>query len=269
MSVLSFLQYYWAAQTRYQLHSPFVFALTEAMFEDDRTFYAFSEIEQKRKQLTDNQQYIEVTDLGAGSKTGATKRRRISDITKSAASTPRDAQTMFRLIHFLKPRNIVELGTSMGIATAYFSHAALNARLITCEGCPNIAAQARKNLDDLHIKNAEIVIGNFSDTLPKVLQTIDKLDFIYMDGNHAYQPTLDYFTIILPHLTERSVVILDDIYWSKEMTQAWEELKNHPKVTLSIDIFTKGILFFRKEHQDKAHFQIIPSQWKIWQRFLP
>jgi hypothetical protein len=65
------------------------------------------------------------------------------------------------------------------------------------------------------------------------------------------------------------VVILDDIYWSKEMTQAWEELKNHPKVTLSIDIFTKGILFFRKEHQDKAHFQIIPSQWKIWQRFLP
>jgi predicted O-methyltransferase YrrM len=265
----AFIQYFLAAKTRYQVHSPFVFALAEAIFEDDRSFYAFQEIETKRNELLDNQQLIQVTDLGAGSKTGATKSRKISDITKSAASSPRDAQVMFRLINFLKPKNIVELGTSMGIATAYFSRAALNARLLTLEGCPNIAAQARQNLDDLQVKNTEIIIGDFATTLPKVLQSIDTLDCIYMDGNHAYQPTIDYFALILPYLTEQSVVILDDIYWSPDMTRAWEELKNHPKVTLSIDIFTKGLLFFRKANHDKEHFQLAPSAWKIWQRFLP
>jgi predicted O-methyltransferase YrrM len=268
-TIRAFITYFLAAKTRYQLHSPFVFALAEAIFEDDRSFYAFQEIESYRKQLLDNQQLIEVTDLGAGSKTGATKRRKIADITGSAASSPRDAQVLFRLINFLKPRNIVELGTSMGIATAYFSRAALNSRLITLEGCPNIAAQARQNLDVLQVKNAQIIVGNFSDTLPKILQNIDYLDVIYMDGNHAYQPTMDYFALIAHRLTEQSVVILDDIYWSPEMAQAWEALKKHPKVTLSIDIFTKGFLFFRKENLDKEHFQLVPSTWKIWQRFLP
>jgi predicted O-methyltransferase YrrM len=268
-TIRAFIRYFLAAKTRYQLHSPFVFALAEAIFEDDRSFYAFQEIETIRQQLLDNQQFIAVTDLGAGSKTGATTRRKIADITRSAASSPRDAQVMFRLINFLKPKNIVELGTSMGIATAYFSRAALNTRLLTLEGCPNIAAQARQNLDALQVKNAEITVGDFANTLPQALQNIDNLDCIYMDGNHAYQPTIDYFALILPHLTEQSVVILDDIYWSPAMTQAWEELKNHPKVTLSVDIFTKGLLFFRKENHDKEHFQLAPSAWKIWQRFLP
>ena len=43
------------------------------------------------------------------------------------------------------------------------------------------------------------------------------------------------------------ILIIADIHWSKEMQQAWDTIKNHYQVTLSIDIYQMGIVFFNPE----------------------
>ena len=80
-------------------------------------------------------------------------------------------------------------------------------------------------------------------------------NLIYFDGNHSKKATLEYFELLLPTLTNDAVWIFDDIHWSKDMEEAWEIIKNHSKVKVTIDTFQWGIVFFRKE-QEKEHFVI-------------
>ncbi|MFZ9719521.1 MAG: class I SAM-dependent methyltransferase, partial [Chitinophagaceae bacterium] len=89
-----------------------------------------------------------------------------------------------------------------------------------------------------------------------VLKKMGKLDFVFIDGNHAYAPTLRYFNAMLPFVHSGTVMILDDIHWSAEMEKAWQAISNHSAVTLSIDLFFVGILFFREEQLHKQHFRI-------------
>ena len=89
----------------------------------------------------------------------------------------------------------------------------------------------------------------------KELKEHNQLDFVFFDGNHKKKPTLSYFKQCLEVAHEDSIFIFDDIYWSTEMTEAWQEIKKHPKVTLSIDCFEMGIVFFKKE-QAKEHFTV-------------
>jgi predicted O-methyltransferase YrrM len=80
-------------------------------------------------------------------------------------------------------------------------------------------------------------------------------DLIYFDGNHSQQATLQYFEDLLPTITNHSVWIFDDIHWSTDMEATWEVIKKHPKVTVTIDTFYWGFVFFRFE-QVKEHFVI-------------
>jgi len=80
-------------------------------------------------------------------------------------------------------------------------------------------------------------------------------DLIYFDGNHQKEASLHYFEKLLPLAHNDSVFIFDDIHWSREMEEAWEQIKAHPRVRVSIDTFYWGLVFFRKE-QEKEHFSI-------------
>ena len=149
----------------------------------------------------------------------------------------------------------MELGTSLGISSAYLAAANSGSKLITIEGCKEIADVAAQNFTKLELKNIEQVVGNFDKVLPEVLKKTDQLDLVFFDGNHQKEPTPNYFKQCLEKANEKSVFIFDDIYWSREMKEAWEEIKNNKKVTVSIDLFYMGIIFFRKE-QVKEHFMI-------------
>ena len=63
------------------------------------------------------------------------------------------------------------------------------------------------------------------------------------------------FTCCLPFIEESTILVFDDIYWSRDMTQAWETILKDSRVIVSIDCFNLGFIFFRKE-QPKQHFRI-------------
>ncbi|MEM1325159.1 MAG: class I SAM-dependent methyltransferase [Bacteroidota bacterium] len=257
----SYLQYYFRAKKASAVTAPPAIAqFAEKVLQDRRYFYAFEEIERLRKRLLNDKKTIAVTDFGAGSRLGATHERRIRDITKTAATSPAYCELLFRMIQCYRPQHIVELGTSMGIATLYQAKSAAYTTVHTLEGCPQVAKRAQQHFDLLGVKNIDVHVGEFSSQLPKVIGALPQLDFVFFDGNHQYASTLQYFQQCLPKAHEGSLFIFDDIYWSAEMQKAWTVLKQHPKVTASIDLFFFGILFFLP--QEKGHFTLIPNRWK-------
>ncbi|MGV3585645.1 MAG: O-methyltransferase [Adhaeribacter sp.] len=237
------------------VHSPFVFNLYQNVILHNGHYYTYGQIENLRAELQQNHQFLEITDLGAGSKVNPTYRRRISDIAKISAKPAKYAQLLFRLVNYFQPNQVLELGTSLGLTSAYLAGAQTKNPIYSFEGCPNLAQQAQLNWQKLKLSNIEIIPGNLDQTLPAFLEKTTSVDFIYFDGNHRYEPTMRYFRICLEKHTEESVFVFDDIYWSAEMEKAWQEICAHPAVTLSIDLFQVGLIFFRKQ-QPKQHFTL-------------
>ncbi len=206
---------------------------------------------------------LEVEDFGAGRTRGQNKRS-LRHIVRQAGSSARQGRRLFRLAQWLAPKTMLELGSSAGISTMYLAAAARNARFLSLEGCPQTAEVARTNLAWLGLKSAEIVTGAFEKTLSTALQDLQKIDLVYLDGNHRLEPTLQYFETCLPFAGEQTVFILDDIHWSPEMQTAWQHIRQHERVTLSIDFFDFALAFVNPDFREKQHWNVVPAWWKIW-----
>lgn len=252
-TALRYGKYLLTAKSRYEIHSPFVFNLIQDVLRDKRHYYAFDEIESRRDGLLADESVIVVEDFGAGSKINKTPERKINAIAKNTLISPKFGQMLFRLTNYLQPAQVLEIGTSLGISTLYLAKACPKAKITTLEGSGNVAKKATEQFNALEAGNIRIVTGEFSATLPAVLAGIKQLDMAFIDGNHRFAPTLAYFELMLPYLNENSVLIFDDIHWSDEMEKAWEAVKSNPQVTLSLDLFFKGIVFFRKDFKQKSH----------------
>ncbi|MCZ2223059.1 MAG: class I SAM-dependent methyltransferase [Chitinophagales bacterium] len=255
---LKYIQYFFKANNSkgHGTHSPFLFDFITKVLNDKKQYSIYQNIEDLRKQLLTNNTILEVEDFGAGSKTKLTKQRRIKDIAATSLKTKKFAQLLFRIVQYYQPKTILELGTSLGITTAYLASTKANANVITMEGSSTIASVAKENFKKLSIQNIQIIEGNFDDTLSNTINSLQNIDLAFIDGNHRYEPTVRYFKAILSKLNKQSIVILDDIHWSEEMELAWNEIKNNKAVTLSIDLFTIGIVLFKDEFKVKQHFSI-------------
>ncbi|MDF3077319.1 MAG: O-methyltransferase [Sphingobacteriaceae bacterium] len=251
----SYLTHQFTAKTRHGVHSPFVYNLVDKVFYDFSPRPDYKPIEELRAKLLADGRTITVTDLGAGSHVNNNKQKQVKEIAKNALKPKKLAQLIYRIVNELKPKNIIELGTCLGLTTAYLTKASPKAKVVTIEGCPQTASIADENLNSLHLENVNILTGNFDTVFPEVLKHEESLDFVFVDGNHRKHATLDYFNWCLPKIHEGSLMIFDDIYWSKGMKEAWEEIKANPQVTLTIDLFWIGLVFFRKG-QVKEHFKI-------------
>ena len=250
-----YLKHKLTANNRHGTHSPFVYQLADEVIYDFSGKKEYKEIEAHRKKLLNEHRLIEVIDLGARSGLNKKITKKVSNVVKSALKSPGLAQLIFRIAAYHKPLNIIELGTSLGITTAYLSKAQPLANILTIEGCPQTAEVAYQNFKELAVHNVELQVGNFNDLLPKAINEREKLDLVCIDGNHTKEATLNYFNLCLPKITSKTVFILDDIYWSDEMKQAWTEIKNHHQVTVTIDLFWIGLVYFKKG-QAKEHFKL-------------
>lgn len=253
--ISDYLKHRFTSKSRHGTHSPFVYKLTDEVIYDFKSKIEYKSIEEQRKKLFNDDSLITVTDLGAGSHLNRNKTKKVSQIAKNALKNPRLAQLIYRLAKASQPKSIVELGTCLGITTAYLSKACPDADVITIEGCPETAKVAYQNFLDLDLHNVELRVGNFDKLFPEVINESGQLDFVYIDGNHRKDATINYFNWCLPKVHQGSLLIFDDIYWSKGMKEAWEEIKAHPEVTVTIDLFWIGLVYFRKG-QVKEHFKI-------------
>jgi predicted O-methyltransferase YrrM len=256
----AYLKYWLSASNGkgHGVHSPFVFDFIKNVLNDKGKYYCYQSVEAARKSLQHDETELEIQDFGAGSRVNSSQRRKVSSIARSALKPARYSQLLFRMVNHYQPATIIELGTSLGITTAYLASGNTKATVLTMEGAPAVAAVARDNFSQLGLTNIRLTEGNFDDTLPGVLHACREtgVDFAFIDGNHRYAPTIQYFTQLLAVTNEHSIIILDDIHWSEEMEKAWAKVQNHPQVTMTIDLFFIGIALFKTEFKVKQHFSV-------------
>lgn len=238
------------------MHSPFVFDFILNVLNNHKNYEAPNDVEELRKELSHNETEIEIEDLGAGSRLKKTNKKKIKNLATVAVKPKKYGQLLYRLAKHYQPNNIIELGTSLGVTTTYFSFSNKNAQITTIEGSQSIAQIAKQNFEKLKCNNIQLLQGNFDDILPSLLNKTSSIDCIYIDGNHRLEPTLNYFHQSLQKKHNNTILIFDDIHWSKEMEEAWLTIKEHPEVKCTIDIFFLGFVFFKKEFKEKQHFSI-------------
>ncbi|QYS88594.1 O-methyltransferase [Flavobacterium davisii] len=254
--IKSYLKFLWKSTNQHGVHSPFVFSLVTKCFYDKTHYSEYNILKEYRKSLLQNHETIEVTDFGAGSRVFKSNKRPISAIAKNAGISPKRAELLFRVVRYFQPETILEIGTSLGLATSALSLGNPKAKITTLEGCTNIIAIAINQCQLQNFNNIDFDNTEFSNYLNQILPFKTRgLELIYFDGNHSKQATLEYFNLLLPTISNDSIWIFDDIHWSADMEEAWETIKKHEKVTVTIDTFQWGFVFFRRE-QEKEHFII-------------
>jgi predicted O-methyltransferase YrrM len=253
-----YFTYYLAALSGkgHGMHSPFVYQFILHVLNNKKNFIPPSIIEAERQKLLQDDQLLTIEDLGAGSRKSSSKKRTVSEIAKRALKSRKYASLLYRLAAYYQPQNIIELGTSLGITTAYLSTAAPGADVITIEGSDAVHEKAISVFKELGLKNINAVKGDFDTLLPAILQKISQVDLAYVDGNHRGEPTMNYFRQLVDKSHNDTIIIFDDIHWSLEMENAWKNIKADPRVTCSIDIFFLGFVFFRKEFKEPRHFTV-------------
>lgn len=245
------------------VHSPYLFEWVRMVMSDKNTYYVWDEIEGIRHELLKDTRELDFVDLGSGKLKGKNgERRRVCDIAKGSLARRKDAQLLARLVGWLgrplltssnggmagevsedsKGLTIVELGTSLGVTTAYMAAMDSRNKVVSCEGCPAVAEVARENWDKLGLKNVECRVGEID--VVELCSDFPRLDVVFMDANHTYDATLRYFDVLASHVHEKSVVVVDDIHYNAEMQKAWQVICADERVTSTMDLYRMGLVFF-------------------------
>ncbi len=253
-----YLRYFFTASNGkgHGIHSPFVFEFVKFVLNDKKQYPCYTKIESLRSRLLKDNAVITVEDFGAGSATIKTNKRMVSRIAATSLKSRKFSQLLFRIVQYYKPKNIIELGTSLGTSTAYLASGNDAAKVFTFEGAAAIAAIAQDNFEKLGFKHIELVLGNFDKTFSSNLPKASPVYMAFVDGNHRKIPTLEYFEQILSVAHSSAIIIMDDIHWSCEMEEAWVSIQQHHNVTLTIDLFFIGLVFINPAFKVKQHFKI-------------
>lgn len=212
-------------------------------------------VDEVRRTLFRSKELLKVTDYGAGPGKKMLQQRRIADIAASSSRRKKWSLLHYNLVRHFTPATILELGTSFGFTTALLAMAAPEATVVTLEGCHTTADIAAETFKQLGLTNIRQVTGTFDMTLGPVLEEFQTFDYIFFDGNHRKIPTLNYFLQTLPHKGEKAIFVFDDIRWSEQMNEAWKEICLHPDISLSLDLYSLGILFFDR-NLPRQHFYL-------------
>jgi len=226
------------------VHSPFVFNLVCNVL-NGRDDAELKEISVWRKKLSKDTSIITTADAGAGSKTHKTKGRSVGQIVRKSSIRHKYGRVIYKLVNEFKPSTIIELGTGIGISTAYLAKTSGQSHVITIEADAEKLTFAGRSLEQIGVDNVLFRNGSFNELLPEILKEEKQAFMVFVDGDHSYTKTIDYFEEIKKHINEESFIVFDDIRWSEDMEKAWGEIRRDPAVSISIDLFFMGMVFFR------------------------
>ena len=256
--LFKYFKYYLRASNSkgHGMHSPFVFDFILNVLNNKTGYHSSGAVENLRVQLLKNKSVLEFKDLGAGSRVNKQKQKTVAQLATSSIKPKKYSQLLFRLVKHYQPSTIIELGTSLGVTTSYLAEANPSATIITIEGSQAIHEIAKSNFKQLKLNNITALTGNFDAMLPSVINQSPLIDLAYVDGNHRYQPTIQYFHQLLSKVNNNTILVFDDIHWSREMEKAWKEIRSHTDVRCTIDLFFLGFVFFKNEFKEKQDFEI-------------
>jgi predicted O-methyltransferase YrrM len=165
-----------------------------------------------------------------------------------------DAVALYLLVREMAPSRVIELGTNVGISGAYVAAALADGAggldgsigtLTTLEASPARSVIAKRMHEALGLRNVQYVVGLFDQTLESALVG-NPVDFVFIDGHHQYEPTLDYFDRIWKHAADGAIFVFDDIRWSRGMERAWRLLQSDPRLNVVVDLCNLGIAISTK-----------------------
>ena len=265
-AIRSLLRYAWDADTIYDVHAPKAFRYLGEVIEDERHFHAFDRIARVRDRFAASTEVLNLTDHGAGSHTGSELRRKLSDVASTSGTPDRFGRYLFKTVDYLRATRVLELGTNVGLGSCYLASALpLDGRLISLDADPQVLAKADWAIRQMvPAPNFELRQGKFVDTLAGALEDLGQVDLAFIDGHHAEQPTKDYYTAIAKRCHANSIIILDDIHWSEGMEAAWAWVQQQPNVTLTLDLYRWGVVFFDPQVRVRQHLTVCPWRWKPW-----
>lgn len=239
----------------YGVHSPFVFDLITKVFNDKLHRKEFEKIELTRKLLLVSNEKISLSSFGAGSRFYKKSHVKLKKIARYSSVSKKYGKLLFNIIDYFKPETVIELGTACGISTLYLAYPSQETKVYSVEGHEDLANIARRNLKINQLKNVDVINKDFDEIFDRILYKARGNTLVYVDGNHTKAATLRYFEKTLSVKNGNTIIIIDDIYWSKDMEKAWKVIKAHQHVSLTIDLFRFGIVFF-KEGMAKQDFII-------------
>ncbi len=264
--IFHFINHFFSAKTKYAVHSPFVYRFCTEVLPHSLSKEGYN-IHLLRKQLCQSNDQIHHLDLGAGSSFAkknysttqnthkAPASRSIKQLAQNSSRRRREGEFLMRLCKLYQVQRALELGTHLGISALYQLHGLpSNSKFLSIEGAPELAALARKHFLQFGF-DQQIIVGDFDEVLNHQVQLSSYLpDYVFIDGNHNYEPTIRYVKTIVPFMQPPAILVLDDIYWSQDMLKAWQDIIQMPEITVSIDLFAMGICFIRRP-QAKEHFR--------------
>ena len=211
-------------------------------------------VEAQRARVNASKDTFEQPDYGAGAGAaggGRTVRREVGEFARNASSPQVWASMHFALVRAVNPARCLELGTCVGIASAYMAAAlrlnGAGGRVTTLEGAPGAAAVAQANFHALGLENIDVVVGPFQETLAGVVQSKPGFGFVFIDGHHDEHATWDYFNQIEPALENNAVVVFDDIAWSDGMRRVWQRIAADPRMAQACDLRHLGVCIYRRD----------------------
>lgn len=228
------------------IHSPFVFNLITKVFRNKIDTGVVCIIEAIRKKMISDHRKIKVTDYGSGSKKMRSNLRKVSEIAKNSAVPRKYGLLLARLSKEYGRSDIIELGTSLGISALYLASGSDETFVHTMEGCPETSKIAEENFRMAERKNIKIYTGTFDELIPSVRNENFTPGVVFIDGDHRKESVLRYFRAISETSDSKTVIVLDDIHDSAAMDEAWEEIKKDGRVSVTVDIFRMGLVFFNE-----------------------
>ena len=264
--VSAFFHWLFKLQSVDKIDSPFLFSFYNSVVQDRIHDDKLTDIEDLRNAFLKDQRTFVASDYGAQADRYHNKNRRVRDLARIASSSKRKCEILYAIVSFFKPASILELGTCLGLATLYMRAADSNIPLVTVEGDPAIF-----KLQDFNKWNwsedIESVNKSFSDFLRSRDDDDQKFDLVFIDGAHSSKDTLNILSGLSRATHANTVFILDDIYWSTDMIELWQDLKSRDRWNIKIDLWYFGIL--TNNHSVKSAIDIcLPPIHIRWQTGL-
>jgi len=247
--VIEYIKYKLKAQGRHGTHSPFVYDFVDVCLTQKVPQEVIKEFRRYYQLLRNSDVVLDITDLGAGSKK-LTQKRTVAKMAKISGSHGKYGELLFKLAHHYQPLHILELGTSLGLGTWMLSKGCPKAKITTVEGCPNTFRFVSKQL--VQLSNVSCVNSSFVDFLGS---NHTCYDIIYIDGDHRGEKVQEMLELLAPTLHDESIIVIDDIRWSRDMFDYWQQFKDMKRYHLTMDLFRIGIVM-KRTHQQKEHFII-------------
>ena len=224
------------------VHSPFVYDLITNVIEETCEFYAYRDISLVRLQLLQNEQFIQY----------GKKQLTVKKALKRYGISTKEGKFLFRLANHYKPHTMLSVGSSMGLAPLYLARYDSTVQCITLECVQDIAEIATQVLSKEKNPALSIKTGTYRALLPESIVQLQQIDCVYVDKNVGVNDWDTIFEQCEPFIHNATFFVLAGIRSSTEKQSYWTQFRQHPSITVAIDLYDLGLLFF----QSKLHKQV-------------